>query len=205
MKRKEGEFWAWVYQQTNPEWDIRIGRTWAPGQKAERLDCCVYAVDVASGWVGCAAMPRASVGKMAEAARKSVMGLGGATDAAGQLVHEAAMAEAEAGSPDYEATMTVVTLALSTTRTYEMGQATAPSKAQHWLYLVYACRNGTFVARPAMVRSEATSLLLPTDVLGKFIGDVVALDLKGGATEVGRSVRDAGGAEVGEMFRRTRP
>lgn len=195
--RAEKSFWQGVISGLNPHWSMELGRNWSPEQGSiSGNDFRIYAVDVETGWLGCAAMPQSEVVRLIHKSPESGVTHEMARNAAAQLVSEAGRAGIKPGAEEYETTMLMAVLAITKTRTFDLGlEKGGGSMAGHWIYVVYRSRNGEFIGRPAMMQTADPGLLIPEKLMA-FVRLIVSADTSNTESSVGRMLSSMGGAIV---------
>ena len=193
----EKSFWQGVISGLNPHWSMELGRNWSPEQGSiSGNDFRIYAVDVESGWLGCAAMPQSEVVRLIHKSPESGITQDIARNAAAQLVSEAGRSGIKPGAAEYETTMLMAVLAMTKSRTFELGlQQGGGSMAGHWIYVVYRSRTGEFIGRPAMMGTSEGGLLVPAKLMG-FVRQIIRTDTSSPESSVGKMLASMGGAIV---------
>lgn len=193
----ENQFWKGVISGLNPHWSVELGRSWtASNGSISGNEFRIYAVDVETGWVGCAAMPQSEVVRMIHKAPESGITQEMARDAAAQLVSEAGRSEMKPGADGYETAMMMAVLGITKTRTFALGlQQGGGSMAGHWIYVVYRSRSGEFIGRPAMMQTADAGLLNPAKLMG-FVRQIIRTDTSSPESSVGKMLAGMGGPVV---------
>lgn len=197
----EKAFWKGVFSSLNPQWSIELGRDWTPERgSVSGNDFCMYVVDVATGWMGCGALPQSEMRRLMQEAPKAGLSASNAHDAAAQLICEAADGQLKVGAKEYESTILMAALGITRTKTFSLGlEQNAGSMAGHWIYIVYRTKSGEFFGRPAMMQTAKPGLA-PPDVVTAYVRQVIKMDMTRPGSSVGEMLRQGGGATVaGEL------
>lgn len=182
----ERTFWQSAFAQASPQWDVRLGPVWQPASGADEgasegargLDVFVYAADLATGWLGAAAMRGADFAQTPGtlAARKLQ---GPAVMTAAECLIRAAGGQAmSTDHADFYATVSSAVCALACTQTFQaVRQRHRGQFAGHWVYMVYGDENAALIGRPVFGSIEAGRSFLSQKAIGDLIKSVVQIDL----------------------------
>ncbi|MBK6616505.1 hypothetical protein [Ottowia sp.] len=198
----ERTFWAGVAGALNPEWLVRLGSAWGPGQDSiSGHDFFVYAVAASTGRMWSAAMATSEVRRLVAAAASADSVLRDAEQFAAQAIHESGL-EPEEGRPAAanEALLLASAVAITRTKTFAGARPGVGGANTHCLYLAYKTASGEFIGRPGLVVTKLAGFL-PTDKLIGFVRAAVASDTGRTGTYVSGAIEAGGGVQVAEVFR----
>lgn len=199
MSGGENEFWAGVARTLNPGWNIKLGSKWVPGGECSGShDLYVYAIDVSTGWTCLAGMPTAEARRLIAKVEKDAPDLcePGARGVAAEAIAKAGQMPASEASANQEAVMVATTLAVSTTKSFEVARPGEDGLTTHCLYLSYRAKDGSFIGRPALIKSRVAGAVPPAE-LNAFVRRIVGLDTAAPAqSDVGRMIASCGGTSI---------
>jgi hypothetical protein len=200
LTQNESAFWTGIAETLSPGWRVRLGRAWAPGVDVGSHDLYIYAVDARTGCIWVAAMTSAEAYRLIETVTRRAPAKVAAHDCVAQAISDVASLPDRGESDEYEWLMLATTMALSTTESFRLARAGEDGACTHCLYVAYTANDGSFIGRPAVVKSK-TSGALPPVMLINYLRKIVAMDTGPDTTEVARTIAASGGTSVAKEFK----
>ncbi|HWS26423.1 MAG TPA: hypothetical protein VN259_07615 [Xanthomonadales bacterium] len=204
MSTDEDRFWRdIVFATMNPGWTIALGDKAQGGTPGcARLTAAVYLVDTSSSWRIAGLVRPEDMLHIESQIRCGAIPADKVKNAAGWCVLENARPHRDADQherdnpADAEHAVKLAIGALVQTQCYEQAKA-GPGLAGHWLYLVYRMRDGSSVARPAMLPVRTTPFaLMDPSMLEACISRIVYADTSASAatSSIAKRLQESGGA-----------
>ena len=201
MKSSERDFWTKVAQSMNPDWEIRLGANWMPGEDGGSNDFYVYAIDMTTGWVCLAGMNSAEAHRMIDVIGTNEPELKAAPGFAAQAISDVALLPEDRRQQEQEVAMIATTMALSTTKSFKLANPGKSGFTTHCLYLSYKANDASYIGRPAVIQSRNSGAVSPADLL-RFVRQIVQADTGSGeSSEVARMIIRCGGTNISKDFR----
>lgn len=202
MKKNEIKFWEAITGEENPDWTIRFPDGHNPAEgNLSKFTARIYAIDTSSDWISAGAITPDNFRKSREILMidKSAQEL--VIHGAAAFVSEVSKMGAVAGDPILDQCLASVVAALSTTKTFETGEAF--KLEGHWLYVVYRMQDGkTLTGRPIAIPSPGTSFL-DIQALRSLVQNVINYDLSNGSkTSVGSIIQKCGGLILADLYKK---
>lgn len=202
----EQAMWEALMGAAHPGWELRLGRNARIGSGALAMECFVYAIDVATGWMTVGTMAQAQLLGLEKMVSEDAKLAEQAKDACVLSIRAAADEDACGHGEQAERCVTAAAAAICQTHTWRLAlDAQRGACAGHWIYLVYQLHAGAPLGRPVFLGASPEGLLAP-QVLNTVIRHTVALDLSSPSSSVGRMIAEGDGMKVSANFRdRGRP
>jgi len=193
----EEKMWSQLLNRLHPDWKVSLGNL-SVGEGALSAGCCVYIVDVASGWKLAGTLAHAQFLQVAQRIR----GLPKQHDEVLSIAQALRAVVADGGDPDPQLARALIhgtVQALSLTHTFDVVRSSRNGSLEgHWLYLVYALSDGSCLGRPGFASGSSVGMM-SAEMLDHWIAATVRADTLG-ASSVGRMIEQAGGATVFPAF-----
>lgn len=196
---KERAFWENLASSINPDWTLRLGTEFQPGDGSLGLDynAFVYLIDTSTMWVAAGALKHTEILRAKAQLDASGIPHGASADAASAAVLQLGRDGAPPDHPDVKLAVTAGVCAISQTQSYAAALAQTGSPAGHWIWLVYKLKNnGESLGRTLFAKYSRRHGFLPLENLREVICAALANDVANPNSAVAAEVRAGGGVEL---------
>ncbi len=211
----ESRFWRdTILSKLHPGWQLELGSQSVPGSiDLAQHTAAIYLVDTSSDWRLAGTTRTSDMLEISEEINSGAIDGARVMNAAGSCVLAAGERRLDVNTDrlEIEYAVKLAVGALVQTQCYQLAKDTPTGLNGHWLYLVYRMRDGSAIARPAMLTARSTPFaLLDPEVLEGFVARIIQADTTTAASTIGRQLRASGGAifpgdEVADEQERPKP